>query len=85
MVVAALKKYGQKLYDNGYLTNTPKDGDPIFESLTDQQKQDILQCGWNATIPNPSQIKDNKIPYETVMFIGGIMARFKGVSKIGSN
>lgn len=85
LVVAALKKYGQKLYDNGYLTNTPKDDDPLFESLTDGQKQDILRCGWSANIPNPSQIKDNQIPYEIVMFIGGIMARFKGVSKIGSN
>lgn len=84
-LLAFLKGVGKTLFNNDFLTNTPLEGDALFNSLSKNRQQDILEIGWSAYIKPASQIEGNIIPYDIAFFLGGIMASCNGVFKVGKN
>ena len=84
-LLAYLKGVGKALFNNDFLTNTPLEGDALFNSLSKDRQQDILEIGWSAYIKLVSQIEGNEIPYDIAFFLGGIMASFNGVFKVSKN
>jgi len=84
-LLAELKRYGKNYFDRNYLSNQPLESDMIVKNLDKKRQLDISEIGWSPYIKPLNLIEGNKIPFEVVCCLGGIIASFTQILKVTDN
>lgn len=85
IIIMLLNNFGEKIFNNGYLSNEPLEEDTTMQSLSKKRQEEIRKIGWSVFIKRSSEIKGQEIPYDIALCLGGIMASYSGTYNIMQN